>query len=127
MITKTFTNQRDAVNFAHAHHGNVYIEIEHIARGQWVVTITYADLMDDEPTGFEISEIESECGVTIEAVGQMAGLADYSYNVNGEARIMFPRNTSAALASATARFLLGAKAKFCYIAKPSGMPVYQKA
>lgn len=57
----------------------------------------------------------------------MAGLAYYSYNVNGEARIMFPRNTSAALASATARFLLGAKAEFCYIAKPSGMPVYQKA
>lgn len=108
MITKTFTNQRDAVNFAHAHHGNVYIEIEHVARGQWVVTITDADLMDDEPTGFTISEIEEECGVTLDKVSQMAGLA----HLTDDHGVIFPVSASAALCSATARFLLGERAEF---------------
>ena len=122
MITKTFTNQRDAVNFAHAHHGNVYIEVEHVARGQWVVTITDADLMVDEPTGFSISEIEKECGVTLQGVSQMAGLA----HLTDDRGVIFPVNTSAALCSATARFLLGERAEFLGLNQLRN-PVYKAA
>lgn len=38
--TYNFTNERDAVLFARSHGGPIVIDIEHVARGQWVVTIS---------------------------------------------------------------------------------------
>ena len=36
----TFTNGSDARKFVRAHGGPIHIEVEHVKRGEWVVTIT---------------------------------------------------------------------------------------
>ena len=114
---RTFTNRKDAFDFAWAQHG-VMIEVEHIRRGEWRVTIS--DEPEDE--GFIISEIEKECGVTLQGVSQMAGLA----HLTDDRGVIFPVNTSAALCSATARFLLGERAEFLGLNQLRN-PVYKAA
>ena len=114
---RTFTNRKDAFDFAWAQHG-VMIEVEHIRRGEWRVTLS--DEPEDE--GFIISEIEKECGVTLQGVYQMAGLA----HLTDDRGVIFPVNTSAALCSATARFLLGERAEFLGLNQLRN-PVYKAA
>ena len=114
---RTFTNRKDAFDFAWAQH-RVMIEVEHIRRGEWRVTLS--DEPEDE--GFTISEIEKECGVTLQGVSQMAGLA----HLTDDRGVIFPVNTSAALCSATARFLLGERAEFLGLNQLRN-PVYKAA
>ena len=38
--TATFTNQVDAFRFARSHGGPVVVDVQHTARGKWLVTIT---------------------------------------------------------------------------------------
>lgn len=38
--TFEFSNERDAVRFAKAHHGPINIKIERVARGRWLVEIS---------------------------------------------------------------------------------------
>lgn len=74
---------------------------------------------------FELTDIEVQCGVTLEAVRELLPKVLFR-DVQQHQRAVFPLYTGAALASATARAGFGVRAKFCGM-NELGQPVYGPA
>lgn len=75
---------------------------------------------------FTLSDIETLCGVTLDAVKECSRESHVTgLEGPGEEFVIIPRDTVPALAGATARYLIGSS-EFSHIAS-GGYPIYRKA